>query len=72
LTDIFEDTEAQKREFLAHPEKLVAYRKAIEADLNGGFASVCYKQPKRDGIHSLTAFFRRFTIRHSKLWREKV
>jgi hypothetical protein len=39
---MLEDTEAQKREFETHPEKLVAYRKAIEADLNGGFASVCH------------------------------
>jgi hypothetical protein len=36
------DTEEQKREFEDHPEKLLAYRKAIEADLNGGFESVCY------------------------------
>jgi hypothetical protein len=43
LTKTSKDTEEQKREFLEHPEKLLAYRKAIEADLNGGFESVCYE-----------------------------
>jgi hypothetical protein len=51
FADFFNDTEAQKREFLDHPEKLVAYRKAIEADLNGGFPSVCYYIPKSGIIH---------------------
>lgn len=37
---MFKDTEAQKLEFSTDLEKLIAYRKAIEADLNGGFASV--------------------------------
>ncbi|OAL04210.1 putative monooxygenase [Phaeosphaeriaceae sp. SRC1lsM3a] len=43
----FDYTEAQKREFLDHPEKLVAYRKAIEADLNGGFPSALHDSPEQ-------------------------
>ncbi|KAH6868165.1 putative monooxygenase [Alternaria rosae] len=43
----FDYTDAQKREFEAHPEKLVAYRKAIEADLNSGFASALHDSPEQ-------------------------
>jgi hypothetical protein len=69
---MLEDTEAQKREFETHPEKLVAYRKAIEADLNGGFASVCHYQPKSQEKHHLNVLLRPSMIRQSKLWREKT
>jgi hypothetical protein len=46
---LFKDTEAQKHEFSNDREKLIAYRKAIEADLNGGFASVCTSSQKQKG-----------------------
>ncbi|KAH7308922.1 putative monooxygenase [Stachybotrys elegans] len=43
----FDYTEEQKREFLEHPEKLIAYRKAIEAELNGGFESALHNSPQQ-------------------------
>ncbi|KAH7313296.1 hypothetical protein B0I35DRAFT_479996 [Stachybotrys elegans] len=44
---MFEDTEAQKREFLEHPGTLLAYRKAIESDLNGVFESALCDSPQQ-------------------------
>ncbi|KAH8898674.1 putative monooxygenase [Thozetella sp. PMI_491] len=43
----FDYTEAQKREFLEHPDMLLAYRKAIESDLNGGFEAALYDSPQQ-------------------------